>query len=193
MNQATIKKCMPIFDAMTSGYFLLSQSDIFIDSTDKDRLIISSSNTFNDTIFKQHKFEQYKEYSIPTGYHSEIMRVHPMWSIKTPKGYSSLFLNPIHAGSKNIIALDGLIDTDSFISDGWFSFFVKENSVFTIKMGTPLLQVIPFKRENWKTKEKNIKETKEIIKNENDLGLMKNGKHQLNSYKNIFRTKKSFE
>jgi hypothetical protein len=184
---------MPIFDAMTLGYFLLSQSDIFIDSTNKNKLIISSDNTFNDTIFKHHKFDQYKEYSIPKGYHSEIIRIHPMWSIKTPKGYSSLFLDPIHGGSKDLIALDGVIDTDNFISDGWFSFFVKENSVFTIKKGTPLLQIIPFKREKWKTKEKNVKETEETIKYENDLGLMKNGKHQLNSYKNIFRTKKSFE
>jgi hypothetical protein len=192
INEATIKKCIPIFDAMTSGYFLLSQSNITIDSTNKNKLSIHTDNNFDNQIFKHHSFDQYNQYKIPFGYHSEIIRVHPLWCIKTQKGYSSLFLNPIHHESKDLIAIDGLIDTDNFISDGYLSFFVKADSVFTIKKGTPLIQIIPFKREKWDMEEKTVEETKAIIKYENDLGLIKNKKHQLGAYKNIFHVKKTF-
>jgi hypothetical protein len=193
IEEATIKKCMPIFDAMTFGYFLLSQSNITIDSTNKDKLSISTDNNFDNQIFKNHSFGQYSKYKIPLGYHSEIIRIHPMWCIKTPNGYSSLFLNPIHHESKDLIAIDGLIDTDNFISDGHLSFFVKSNSIFTIKKGTPLIQVIPFKRETWNMDEKTVEETKTIIKSENDLGLIKDGRHNLGAYKNIFHVKKMFD
>jgi hypothetical protein len=192
INEATIKKCIPIFDAMTFGYFLLLQSDITIDSRNKDKLSISTDNDFDNKIFKNHSFDQYSEYKIPFGYHSEIIRIHPMWCVKTSKGYSSLFLNPIHHESKDLIAIDGLIDTDNFISDGYLSFFVKSDSIFTIKKGTPLIQVIPFKREKWEMEKKTVEETKKIIEYENDLGLIKNKKHQLGAYKNIFHVKKMF-
>ena len=46
-------------------------------------------------------------------------------------------------------AVSAIIDTDTLLSDGLFSFFVDKGFKGTIKKGTPLVQVFPFKRDDW--------------------------------------------
>jgi hypothetical protein len=189
----TIKRCLPIFDAMSFGYFLVSQSNITVDSTNPGGLIVTSDNDFNGELFNQHDLQQYDKYPIPSGYHNHVLRIHPMWSVQTPKDYSALFINPINNGSKNINAITGLIDTDNFISDGHLSFFVKENTVFKIKSGTPIVQVMPIKRENWDSKEMSTEESSLAISSQDNTGIMVNGEHQSGAYKKIFHVQKSFK
>ena len=192
-DHPTIKRCMPIFDAMSSGYFLVAQSDITVDSTNPGGLIISSDNDFDGVLFSQHDFYQYDKYPIPLGYHSHVLRIHPMWSVQTPKGYSSLFINPVHNGPKNINALTGLIDTDNFISDGHLSFFVAENTVFKIKKGTPIIQVVPIRRESWESVEMSVQDSTEAIKAQDSAGIIIDGEHQSGAYKKLFHVQKSFK
>ena len=189
----TIKRCMPIFDAMSSGYFLVAQSDIIVDSTNPGGLTISSDNDFDGVLFSQHDFYQYDKYPIPSGYHSHVLRIHPMWAVQTPKDYSALFINPVHNGSKNMNAMTGLIDTDNFISDGHLSFFVKENTVFKIKKGTPIVQVLPIKRESWQAVEMSVEEYSKTVEAQETAGLMINGEHQAGAYKKLFHVQKSFK
>ena len=189
----TIKRCLPIFDAMSFGYFLVSQSDITVDSTNPGGLVVTSDNDFNRELFSQHDLQQYDKYPIPSGYHSHVLRIHPMWSVQTPKDYSALFINPVNNGSKNVNAIAGLIDTDNFISDGHLSFFVKENTIFKIKKGTPLVQVLPIKRESWQSLEMSVQEYKDAKNAQDGAGIMVNGEHQLGGYKKIFHVQKSFK
>ena len=189
----TIKRCLPIFDAMSFGYFLVSQSDITVDSTNPGGLVVTSDNDFNGVLFSQHDLQQYDKYPVPSGYHNHVLRIHPMWSVQTPKGYSALFINPINNGSKNISAITGLIDTDNFISDGHLSFFVKENTIFKIKKGTPIIQVLPIKRESWESKEMSTKESDIAINSQDKTGIMVDGVHQMGGYKKIFHVQKSFK
>ena len=137
-NHPTIKRCLPVFDAMSSGYFLLAQSNITVDSTNPAGLLIKTDNDFDGKLFNQHDLSQYNKYPVPLEYHKSLLRVDPMWAIQTPGEYSTLFIDPIHGGSKNIMAMSALVDTDKFLSDGHLSFFVKENTVFKIKKGTPM-------------------------------------------------------
>ena len=55
----------------------------------------------------------------------------------------------MHQPPSPLQAVEALIDTDEFFSDGHLSFFVKKNFKGVIKQGTPLAQVFPFKREDW--------------------------------------------
>jgi len=189
----TIKRCLPIFDAMSFGYFLVSQSDITVDSTNPAGLHIFSDNDFNGLLFNEHDIGQYDKYPIPFGYHDHVLRIHPMWSVQTPKDYSALFINPINNGSKNINAITGLIDTDNFISDGHLSFFVKENTIFKIKKGTPIIQVLPIKRETWGSKEMSAEESALALRSQDDTGIMVNGRHQPGAYKKMFHVQKPFK
>jgi hypothetical protein len=107
----------------------------------------------------------------------------PFWSIQTEKGYSTLIMNPMHGESSPLTAIPGIVDTDGFISEGHFSFIVKSNFKGIIKQGTPLVQIIPFKRDSW---------THKINPYNKDFwGLWKKAEAKMqNRYKTFFRTKK---
>jgi hypothetical protein len=156
----TVKKCQSVFDAMSFGYYLLCPMDIHIDATE-DRLKIqltSEIQNMDKQIISEHLAEQLSKYPIPEYFHKQVMRIHPMWLISTEKGYSSLFTSPIHGDSIPVQAFQGVIDTDEYPSDGYLTFFVKKGFKGILKQGTPIIQVIPFKREEWEstlTKDRN--------------------------------------
>ena len=78
-----------------------------------------------------------------------LFRVKMAWVVGTEKGYSCLFMEPQHQDYIPMHAVSAIIDTDTLLSDGLFSFFVDKGFKGTIKKGTPLVQVFPFKRDDW--------------------------------------------
>lgn len=70
------------------------------------------------------------------------------WSIKTPQGWSCYFKNPSNDWSNEIQLLEGVVDTDTYSLQVNFPFVWTgtEQGEFFIEKGTPLVQVIPFKR-----------------------------------------------
>jgi hypothetical protein len=150
----TIKRCMPILDAMTAGYMYVMPADVHVDATNPDFLDFwledKSLWDYTPQILTDHHYHQYNNYPMDLSkYHKEVMRVNPLWAIETPEGYSTLFTNPIHQLPTPIHAMSGIIDTDSYASSGFLSFFVTKGFKGVIKQGTPMVQMIPFKRENW--------------------------------------------
>ena len=110
------------------------------------------------------------------------------WSIKTPKGYSCLFIPPVHGTNEFFTIAEGIVDTDTYTAAVNFPFVIKDtNFEGLIPAGTPMVQIIPFKRESW------------IIKNSNNMILKENQNVQkkLNSqffdrYKKMFWHKKEY-
>ncbi len=80
-----------------------------------------------------------------------LFKFHCPWSIETPKGYSVQFKNPSNNWSTDIHILEGIVDTDEFYIPVNFPFVWTGNEIgeFLIPIGTPLIQVIPFKREKY--------------------------------------------
>jgi hypothetical protein len=141
----TIKKCLPVFDAMTFGYMLKTPVDINIT---RDESGEAQFNYNQLDVIQKHISEQVPGY--PANIKSSIPKLMNYWSIKTQKGYSCLFVPPMH--HENVIQiLPGVVDTDSVETLVHFPFLVP-NEAFTgiIPAGTPIAQVIPFKREEWK-------------------------------------------
>lgn len=136
---------------MTSGYYLLCPVDIYVDATGPKLQIQIPASHFSqyNEIIANHTPEQVEMYPKKNYFHPEVLRIHPMWLVHTPKNYSCLFTEPIHADNVGIHAIPGIIDTDSYISDGYLSFFVEKDFKGTIKQGTPIIQVLPFKRDSW--------------------------------------------
>ena len=148
----TIKKCMAISDAMLSGYVLKAPCDIYIDTTNEEDPVYQMANnlTFSRPITGSHEEYQYNEMPIDKDFYvKKLLRVNMIWLVKTMPGYSCMFLNPLLGDKSPLNAIPGVIDTDTFYPVGLFSFLVKKNYKGTIKKGTPLLQVIPFKREDY--------------------------------------------
>jgi hypothetical protein len=78
------------------------------------------------------------------------------WKIKTPKGYSCLFVPPLNNADDRFSIISGIVDTDTFPNEINFPVVVNGDKYpvleTLIKKGTPYVQVIPFKRDNWKIK-----------------------------------------
>ena len=147
----TVKKCQAVFDSMSAGYILRMPTDLYVDTTEGklDFQLPGESLAYQARLLSMHTTEQVSEMPIDEIYAKHILRIHPTWLVSTPKGYSSLFTQPMHQEPSPIFAVPAIIDTDVFLSDGHLSFFVKKDFKGIIKQGTPLIQVIPFKRDDW--------------------------------------------
>lgn len=82
-------------------------------------------------------------------YANNVLKFISPWSVETPPGWSCLFTSPFNHLETRFKILDGIIDTDEHRLSINFPFFwtgdTSTNQI--IKSGTPIVQVIPFKRE----------------------------------------------
>ena len=71
------------------------------------------------------------------------------WVIETPKGWSVQFKNPANNWSNEIQLLEGVVDTDTYHQQVNFPYVWTGSEIgeWIIPKGTPLVHVIPFKRE----------------------------------------------
>ena len=178
----TIKACMPIFDMMTAGYTITLPADVYFE---EDGTVKWSTDMLSAV--ESHPKSQFSEYNVPDGYKKNIAYkfIQP-WIIKTPPGYSTMFIHPTYTPDLPFYTLPAIVDTDKHPIMVNFPFFLKEDFTGLIPYGTPIVQVIPFKRENWKSSSS----FSEI--NQNDLFQF--AKKKLgNRYKAFYRTKKVWE
>lgn len=160
----TIKRCMPVWDMMTAGYIIETPYDIYVRQT-PDGPYFQWGEHDAIAFMDMDQFQNHP-YSMDIGYAARI--IHP-WSIKTPKGWSVIIMEPQHHEPGPITCLSGIVDTDEFSLP--FNMFLKlRDSKFEgmIPAGTPFVQVIPFKRESWTSRLGGEKERK---KSERDRSL----------------------
>ena len=178
----TIKRCMPVFDAMNAGYIITSPIDVYV--------TIKNSQQFFEwsglPLISFHPIEQAPTHPIKNEY--PYPKWNNSWSIRTPKGYSTMFVQPMHRESIFTI-LPGIVDTDEYYAPVNFPFVINDPKFEgLIPKGTPVAQVIPFKRESWTMQFGALKEIKEqrIIANKLSSKLF-------GAYKNMFRTNKKYK
>ena len=159
-SPATIKKCLPVFDAMTSGYIIVTPADLYI-RTDKDGLFFYQWKLFGELI----AFHPNNQASLhPANQNQRYPKLISPWSIKTEKGWSSLFTQPMHQKLPFTI-FPGIVDTDKYNVEVNFTFTINDlNFEGMIPAGTPFVQIIPIKRENWKMKIGNKKDEENVVK-----------------------------
>jgi len=72
------------------------------------------------------------------------------WYIKTPPGYSCLFTSPMY--QENIFEiLPAVVDTDKHHMINFPFKFKGQDGKYIVSRDTPLVQIIPFKRDEWKS------------------------------------------
>lgn len=197
---STVKRCMPFLDAMTSGYIIPAPVDMHIKRNEND---INGNVQLNfytclsiekEPIIKvDHSFEQLKNHPYMLNGNIIVMKFVNPWVIKTPKGYSCLFVNPLNISSpESIEIIPGIVETDRYHSNINFPFFYhsKENTDTFIKKGTPLVHVIPFKRESWFRKISFFNEKNIINKKSIDARIRSTF---VDGYRDLFWVKKNFK
>ena len=96
---------------------------------------------------------------LKNGMNSFFKIINP-WKIKTPPGYSCLFIPPMHREFDHFHILPGIVDTDKFMTNVNFPFCINQGKYPSFKKiferGLPYVQVIPFKRDPWKMNISNL-------------------------------------
>jgi hypothetical protein len=159
----SIKKCMPVFDSITSGYIIKTYCDIEAVYEEGDYKFFFHSKL---DVIQGHNKKQAEMYPSKIQDMLYIPKFVNPWGIKTTNGYSCIIVPPMHHDNP-IVILPGIVDTDKYNEPIGLPFLFKESgkNVF-IPAGTPIAQVIPFKRESWKSK---ISEDRSLYKKTNAL------------------------
>lgn len=180
----TIKRCMPVLDAITAGYILKLHTDLYI--TNKDNVLeFKWANDTQDTVtfHAGYQLVNYRDLDLPNG----APKLRNPWGIKTPKGYSCLFIPPTHRPACGIRILEGYVDTDSYTNAVQFPFLVDEGFEGTIPAGTPIAQVIPFKRDNFRME---FGDDADRVENNKVNMLLRST--WINGYRHKFRASKNY-
>jgi hypothetical protein len=168
-NKFTIKGCMPFLDSLTTGYVLglpqdfLLMHNFYEDGVPRSRFEPSipeqmeGLNINHKKDIQEHPVVQVqgsplekKNLNLP------IHKVLNPWIIKTPPGYSCLFVPPLNNSDDRFSIVSGIVDTDQFNLEINFPFVVNGDKYPTLntflKEGLPYVQIIPFKRDSWRMK-----------------------------------------
>jgi len=185
-KNVTIKKCIPVFDAISGGYLITLPCDVIFNPKDEGYIFDYQWNS-NFSAVSQHGQEQIRGLPVPEGFDSKPLKWMNPWVIETPKGYSSWITHPSGRYDLPFTTMTGFVDTDKHPMPVNFPFFLKKDFVGVIKMGTPIAQIIPMKRDSWASSVKNDYPTKKI-----------NFRKRLylyaeNSYRNFVWSRKSYK
>ena len=204
----TVKGCMPFLDSLTAGYILRMPIDYFLVHNIQHEN--EQKTGMQSGAGRLQKFEVSKEINLNYGQQethntnqlgnspyvekNKNLPIHKIlnpWIIQTPPGYSCLFLPPMNNTDDRFSIIPAIVDTDTFSEEINFPFIVNGDKYSTlettIEIGTPYVQVIPFKRESWKMKIEPI-DIKE--RQSNHLSKIKKVLH---NYKKMFWNKKSWK
>lgn len=143
----TIKKCIPVLDSLTAGYIFTLSADVWYNRENKK--IISNSVI---PINSDHHLVQTEDVILPDEFDPQPHKWINYWHIKTPKGYSTLFIHPLDREDLPFKSFTGIVDTDKHPLVINFPFFMRKDFDGMIPEGTPIIQAIPFKRDSWDSK-----------------------------------------
>lgn len=190
-SSVTPKMCTPMYDTFTTGYIIPLWADVEI------RQIDDEPNLFWRTSGKQ--FEMHGGWggggndgitgvTTPDGYSQYVVKWLNGWDIRTPKGYSCLITDPYANENSPFKAIGAVVDSDKLKLSILPPVWIKKGFEGIVEKGTPMVQVIPFKRESWTSKYSSLKEGEYNLMEE--AGFAANIR---NHYKRFVWTKKDFK
>ncbi len=181
----TFKKCIPLIDGLKSGYIVELRKDLIVQENkdgqfdiqwNSDDLVITVHNSASNLV------------EAPYGYNSQVINY--IWNtiIKTPKGYSCLITHPLGFNDTALRMIPAVVDTDKEVLNFHLPMWLKKDFIGIIKKGTPIAQIIPFKRDNWTAKNSFLKEGEYEVLAENGFNAT-----MQNHYRDTSWSKKRFK
>lgn len=142
------KACPAIYDIMGTGYVYKTPCDMHVTEENGIPKITIDSNINKTFIQPRQPMNNFK---VPEGYYDHHFAWVGQWGVELPKGYSAIYIHPANRFELPFISTSGIIDNDNVILPGSLPFFIVKGFTGTIPAGTPFIQIIPFKREDWKS------------------------------------------
>lgn len=189
-SSVTPKMCTPMYDTFSTGYIIPLWADVEV----------LKVNGVSSLAWRT-KIMQYEPHgglgngndgntglTTPDGYSSVVYKWMNAWDIKTPPGYSCLITDPYANENSPFKAIGAIIDTDKSTLSILPPFWVRDDFEGIVEKGTPMIQVIPFKRDSWESSFSCYKDGEyDAIEDANFGGIIKN------HYKRFVWSKKEFK
>jgi len=159
-DEPNISKCWPVRDMITAGYIVPTayeevmgvEHDGEIDQIGRITPVEEIGEFYRhvDHMTNPNMGHSHEQCPIEIdGKKKAYFKITLPWRIKTPKGYSCLLFQPFYHFKTDLTIMPGIIDTDEFdLSQLNFPGYLNKIEA-ELKPGVPLVQLIPFKRDEW--------------------------------------------
>lgn len=156
-----MKSCIPFLDTFLTGYIQKTWCDINIEEENGEIRIYQSS--IPKVIGHRESASQLPK---DVSYYPVEFTWKMQWIPKLPKGYSILYTHPINRFDLPFYSLTGIVDSDKFFyeDEANHPFLLKKGFNGLIPAGTPMVSIIPFKRDRWRSFFKEYNEKKQMLK-----------------------------
>ena len=181
-TNASFKKCTPMLDMLTSGYIIPLWSDVHVKINNN---LPEISWRVSKNVFELHPGQ---EVEIPDGYQKTTFKFLNQWTPKLPKGYSALIIPCPGYQNLPFRPISAIIDYDKTTHALFPPVYLKENFEGIVEKGTPMFQIIPFKRNNWISSFSFLKDGEDLITIDRDIKAT-----IVNNYVKNFWEKKSYK
>ena len=193
-KETSISHCPGMYDYLSSGYIITAHVDFLIKANRAGVSIMvrnCGSEDLHDSLKPNHTLNPALVKGIynPTdNVKPQVRKINLPWVVTTPPGYSVYSLPCLLQAEylDKITVWPGVVDTDNFHFVN-FIFSVNQECEFEIPAGTPLLHVIPFKRETFRG------ETGKATEKEFDIYKYHMVSRVAQVYRKFFHSKKKFE
>lgn len=151
-SSGTSKRCVPFKEALSAGIIIPLWADMFVSAKSGEISINFPDNFQQPESIAAHQYEQLKDYPLKNNpYGKNLLKFINPWVIETDEGISCMFTSPFNHFETRFKIVDGIVDTDNYYNNINFPFiWTGGDGDFYIPKGTPLVQVLPFKREKYK-------------------------------------------
>jgi hypothetical protein len=148
----TMRHCMPFLDSLTAGYIQETWQDFYFEEYTNERgeKHIKYANAAEPEMIsiRGSSVKPSEEF-----YPAEFV-FHPAWNPELPKGWSMLFVSPLNRPDLPFFPLSGVVDNDVYHvsqNPSNMPMHIKRSAKGIIPKGTPVMQMIPIKREDWES------------------------------------------
>jgi hypothetical protein len=146
-DDVTIKGCPGVGDYLGSGYIIPLWADFIMASNEAGFQWEATTSAEHVAFFKP---DTWNHFPRPNGTHEWVLKLISPWRIQTPKGWSILLVQPWYHQNPHWTVFPGIIEADRCPA---LNLVAMWNAPFgepvLMKAGTPLLHVIPFRRDKF--------------------------------------------
>lgn len=157
----TLRGCPAMNDWLGMGWYIVAERDIHVAlngttktlEVDDPILTVSTFSNRQGMTSPSHPVMQMSDtYAYDGKEPRDAFKFRMPWNVRTPIGYSVLYLDPFLFSNPYYSTWHGVIDADTFntnLDTSQLIMYAKSDQPFVIPAGSPICQIVPFKREEW--------------------------------------------